>query len=62
MGSSVVTGLSLSMLINAKPNIRDIQNSLLAGAIVGGSAGYLITNPAFSIVCGITAALFQPVF
>jgi hypothetical protein len=50
------------MLINAKANIREIQNSLLAGAVVGGSASYFITNPSYSVVCGITAALLQSVF
>lgn len=50
------------MAMNSFPSIRNIQNSLLAGAVVGGSASYFITNPSYSIVCGLTAALFQPVF
>jgi hypothetical protein len=62
MGASLTTGLAVSLLINGSINARDLQNALIAGFVVGGTASYFITNPAFSIVCGFTGALFQPVF
>ena len=63
MGASITTSLSLSLFVNnGTLNIRDIQNGLIAGAVVGGTTSYFITNYAFSLLCGVAAAIFQPIF
>ena len=62
MGAALTTSFAMSFLIHNSVNPRDIQNGLLAGAIVGGSASFYITNVAFSILCGIIAAILQPIF
>lgn len=63
MGGSITTTLPFSIFVNdGVLNIRDIQNGLIAGAVVGGTTSYFITNSSFSILCGVAAAIFQPIF
>lgn len=63
MGASITTSISLSIFVNnGSLHVRDVQNGLIAGAVVGGTTSYFLTNAAFSILCGFTAAFFQPVF
>lgn len=63
MGASLTTTIVIDMVINEDLlRIRNIQNGLIAGAVVGGSASYYITNPVYAIICGFAAAFFQPAF
>ena len=62
MGAAAVTGVAMSALIHGYLKLRDLQQALIAGMVVGGSASYFITNPAYSLACGVTAGLLQPIF
>ena len=62
MGAATTTGLILSVLGNGSPKVRDIQNALLGGIVMSGSASYFITNPGYSILLGILAAMLQSLF
>lgn len=63
MGSAIITSVAISILLNdGRLRVRDVQNGLIAGAIVGGSASYFITNPVYALICGVAGAIFQPIF
>jgi hypothetical protein len=63
MGAGIVTSVAISLLASGKLiRIRDVQNGLLAGMVVGGTASYYITNPAFAICCGFFGAIVQYFF
>ena len=59
MSSAITTGIAFSSFSNGYLRIRDIQNCLIAGIVVGGSASYYVTNPGFSILMGGVAAILQ---
>ena len=62
MGSAIVVGSAVSVLSHGFVVVREVQDALVAGVVVGGSASYVITNPLFSVICGFTAAVLQPLF
>lgn len=63
MGSAIVTSIAISIFLNnGTLRVRDVQNGLIAGGVVGGSASYFITSPVYALICGVAGATFQPIF
>jgi hypothetical protein len=59
-GSAMVISVWMSYLMNnCEIRVRDISNGTIAGLIVGGTSSFYFTNPAFPIVCGVSAGIFQ---
>ena len=62
MSSAITSGIAFSCFTNGYLRIRDVQNSLIAGIVVGGSSSYYVTNPGFSILMGGVGAILQILF
>ena len=57
-----MTGTAFSMLVHGYLRARDVQNALIAGMVMGGSASYFLPNPGYSILLGALGAIFHKTF
>lgn len=62
MSASLISNLSICIMIKGSLVLRDFQNGLMAGIVVGGSASYYVTNFSFSLICGFSAGILYPIF
>jgi hypothetical protein len=66
MGSSVISSIAVSMLVNGDNSkclrVKDMLNSVVAGGIVVGAASFYITTPYLALIAGTIAGILQYIF